>query len=80
MQLLRNILAGVTVVTGLGMVFGYLFQSPKASGLGAISGTASRFKVRAPRDLFFEKLTTISAIIFVIFVILLTVANPDIWK
>jgi hypothetical protein len=30
--------------------------------------------------LFFEKLTTVCAIIFVIFVILLTVANPDIWK
>jgi protein translocase SecG subunit len=80
MQLLRNIFVGITIATGFGMVLGYLFQSPRASGLGAISGTASRFKVRAPRDLFLERLTAVCAIIFVVFVILLTVANPDIWK
>ena len=80
MQLLRNIFIGITIVTGLGMVLGFLFQSPRASGLGAISGTASRFKVRAPRDEFLEKLTIICSIIFTVFVILLTVMNPDLWK
>lgn len=80
MQLLRNIFIGITIVTGLGMVLGFLFQSPRASGLGAISGTASRFKVRAPRDEFLERLTIICSIIFVVFVILLTVMNPDLWR
>lgn len=78
--LLRNIFVGITIVTGLGMVLGFLFQSPRASGLGAISGTASRFKVRAPKDRFLERMTAICAIIFVLFVIILTVIDPKIWK
>jgi protein translocase SecG subunit len=63
------------------MVLGFLFQSPRASGLGAISGTASRFKVRAPRDLFLERLTIVCSIIFVVCIIVLTVMDPiKYWK
>lgn len=76
----RNIFVIITIISGLGMVFGFLFQSPRASGLGAISGTASRFKVRAPKDRFLEKMTGICAIVFVLFVIILTVINPAVWK
>ncbi|MBP7732202.1 MAG: preprotein translocase subunit SecG [Caldisericia bacterium] len=76
----RNIFVIITIISGLGMVFGFLFQSPRASGLGAISGTASRFKVRAPKDSFLEKMTAICAIVFTVFVIILTVINPAVWK
>lgn len=79
-MLVRNILISISVISGLGMVLGFLFQSPRASGLGAISGSASRFKVRAPKDRFLEKLTAICAIIFVLFVIILTVIDPAVWK
>jgi len=80
MVLFRNIFMIVSLLTGIMMVFGYLIQSPKASGLGSISGQAQKFKVRKHRDIFLEKLTMWSAIIFGVTAFILSIANPDMWK
>ena len=80
MAIFRNIMMIISLVTGILMVFSYLIQSPKASGLGSISGQAQKFKVRKQRDVFLEKLTMWTAIIFGVAAFILSIANPEIWK
>ena len=76
----RIVMMLVAVVSGTGLVMGYLLQSPKASGLGAIGGTAHKFKLRSGRDAFLDKLIIWCAIIFGIVVFLLSIVNPEIWS
>jgi protein translocase SecG subunit len=69
----------ISVVSGLGMMLGYLLQSPKASGLGAIGGTAHQFKMRSARDSFYDKLVLWCSIIFGVTIFLLSIWDPSIW-
>lgn len=80
MVLLRNIFMVLSVLSGSSMVLGYLFSSPKASGLGAIGGTAQKFKVRKHRDIFLDKIIIISAIVFGACILFLSLINPEVWK
>ncbi|HOR46489.1 MAG TPA: preprotein translocase subunit SecG [Caldisericia bacterium] len=79
MVLFRNIMVTVVIIAGIGMVFGYIVSSPKASGLGAIGGTAQKFKVRKSRDLFLDKLILWSALIFGVCAFVLSIVDPSIW-
>jgi protein translocase SecG subunit len=76
---LFNILIAISIVTGAGLVTGYLLQSPKASGLGAIGGTAHQFKMRSGKDAFYDKLVVWSAILFGISIFLLSIIDPKLW-
>ncbi len=75
----KIIMITISVVTGIGLTVGYLLQSPKASGLGAIGGTAHQFKMRSGRDAFYDKLIVWCAVIFGISIFLLSIWNPAIW-
>ncbi len=62
--LVRTIATIVLFLTGFGIIIGYLFHSPKATGLGAISGNATVFRARKPLDAFLDKVVTWSAVFF----------------
>ncbi|NLI39716.1 MAG: preprotein translocase subunit SecG [Caldisericales bacterium] len=79
MALFRNIMMLIAVLTGIGMVLGYILSSPKASGLGAIGGTAQKFKVRKARDIFLDKIILWCAIAFGLCAFILSVVDPSIW-
>ncbi len=80
LALFRNIMMLLALLSGTGLVLGYLLSSPKASGLGAIGGTAQKFKVRKTRDIFLDRLIMWCAILFGIVVFILSIANPELWK
>ena len=75
-SLIRLILTYIAGFISLGIVLSFLFQSPKASGLGAIGGSATTFKVRKRRDAFLEVLLVVFSIMFIVATLLLTVIKP----
>jgi len=70
---IRNVFTAIVFVSAMGIIIGYLFQSPKATGLGAISGNATVFKSRKPIDAFYDKVIVTSAILFGISVFILAI-------
>jgi protein translocase SecG subunit len=64
-------------LSAVGIIVGYLLQSPKSAGLGAISGSASIFRSRKPLDAFLDKLISWSAVIFIISTFLLAVLRQS---
>lgn len=70
---IRLVFTIIVFVSSLGIIIGYLFQSPKATGLGAISGNATVFKARKPIDAFLDKVIITSAILFGISVFILAI-------
>jgi protein translocase SecG subunit len=60
-------------LSALGIIVGYLLQSPKSAGLGAISGNASIFRSRKPLDAFLDKLIIWSAVVFIFSTFLLAI-------
>jgi protein translocase SecG subunit len=63
-------------VSSIGIILGYLLQSPKASGLGSISGGATVYKARKPLDAFLDKLIIWCSIVFAISTLILAVLRP----
>ncbi len=70
---IRLIFQILVFLSSVGIILGYLFESPKAAGLGAISGSASIFRARKPLDAFLDKLISWSAGIFIFSTFLLTI-------
>ncbi len=67
----------VLFLSSSGIIIGYLLQSPKSAGLGAISGSASIFRSRKPIDAFLDKVITWSAVFFVISTFLLAIIRQS---
>ncbi|MCK5848212.1 MAG: preprotein translocase subunit SecG [Caldisericia bacterium] len=61
---IRTIVTVLVFISSASITISYLLQSPKASGLGAISGNATVYKSRRPLDLFLDKLILWSGILF----------------
>lgn len=76
LETLRLILLIADFLFSLGIIVGYLFQSPKASGLGSIAGGATVYKARKPLDAFLDKLIIWCAILFAIVTLALAVLRP----
>jgi protein translocase SecG subunit len=74
---IRTVFTILVFLSSLGIIIGYLFQSPKATGLGAISGNATVFKSRKPIDAFLDKVIISSAIIFGISVFILALLKQS---
>jgi len=74
---IRTVFTVLVFLSSLGIIVGYLFQSPKATGLGAISGNATVFKSRKPIDAFLDKVIISSAIIFGISVFILALLKQS---
>ena len=70
---IRLVFTILVFISSLGIIIGYLFQSPKATGLGAISGNATVFKARKPIDAFLDKVIITSAIVFGVSVFILAI-------
>lgn len=64
LETLRLILLIVDFGSSLGIILGYLLQSPKASGLGSIAGGATVYKARKPLDAFLDKLIIVCGVGF----------------
>ena len=62
--LVRTIATLVLFFAALGIIIGYLLHSPKATGLGAISGNATVFRARKPIDAFLDRVVAWSAVFF----------------
>ncbi len=60
------VLISLDLIFALGAILSILFMSPKGSGLGAISGGATVFHSKSPKDAVLNKLATIFAIAFVV--------------
>lgn len=73
----RTVFTILVFLSSLGIIIGYLFQSPKATGLGAISGNATVFKSRKPIDAFLDKVIISSAIVFGISVFILAILKQS---
>jgi len=76
LETLRLILLLIDFTSSLGIVLGYLLQSPKASGLGSIAGGATVYKARKPLDAFLDKMIIWSAIFFALATLALAVLRP----
>jgi len=74
---IRTVFTALVFLSALGIIIGYLFQSPKATGLGAISGNATVFKSRKPIDAFLDKVIVTSAIVFGISVFILAILKQS---
>ena len=74
---IRTVFTILVFLSALGIIVGYLFQSPKATGLGAISGNATVFKSRKPIDAFLDKVIIASAIVFGISVFILAILKQS---
>jgi protein translocase SecG subunit len=74
---IRTVFTILVFLSSLGIIVGYLFQSPKATGLGAISGNATVFKSRKPIDAFLDKVIISSAIVFGISVFILAILKQS---
>lgn len=74
---IRTVFTALVFLSALGIIIGYLFQSPKATGLGAISGNATVFKSRKPLDAFLDKVIVTSAIVFGISVFILAILKQS---
>jgi protein translocase SecG subunit len=74
---IRTVFTILVFLSSLGIIVGYLFQSPKATGLGAISGNATVFKSRKPIDAFLDKVIITSAIVFGISVFILAILKQS---
>lgn len=60
------IIVSLDLIFAIGATLSILFMSPKGAGLGAISGGATVFHGKNPRDALLDKLATIFSIAFVI--------------
>ncbi len=60
------IVIGLDLIFALGATLSILFMSPKGAGLGAISGGATVFHTKSPKDRLLDKLATIFSIAFVL--------------
>ncbi|HPO29541.1 MAG TPA: preprotein translocase subunit SecG [Caldisericia bacterium] len=76
LETLRLIFLILDFASSIGIILGYLFQSPKASGLGSISGGATVYKARKPLDAFLDKLIIWCSIVFAISTLILAVLRP----
>jgi protein translocase SecG subunit len=74
---IRTVFTVLVFLSALGIIISYLFQSPKATGLGAISGNATVFKSRKPIDAFLDKVIITSAIVFGISVFILAILKQS---
>ena len=61
------------LIFALGATLAILFMSPKGAGLGAISGGATVFHSKSPKDKLLDRLATIFSIAFVLTSIYLAV-------
>ena len=75
-QNVRLVFLILDFLASLGIILAYLFQAPKASGLGAISGSATIFKSRKPIDAFLDRVIQISGVIFAISTLILAILRP----
>ena len=71
--LVRTVCTVIVFISSASITLSYLLQSPKASGLGAISGNATVYKSRRPLDLFLDKLILWSGIFFGISTLVLAI-------
>lgn len=76
LETFRVILLIIDFASSLGIILGYLLQSPKASGLGSIAGGATVYKARKPLDAFLDKLIILSAVVFALSTLFLAVLRP----
>jgi protein translocase SecG subunit len=74
---IRTVFTILVFLSSLGIIVGYLFQAPKSTGLGAISGNATIFKSRKPIDAFLDKVIISSAIVFGISVFILAILKQS---
>lgn len=75
--LVRTIATVLLFISGFGIIVGYLFHSPKATGLGAISGNATVFRARKPIDAFLDKVVGWSAVFFAITAFILAILRQS---
>lgn len=76
LETLRLVFLILDFVSSIGIILGYLLQSPKASGLGSISGGATVYKARKPLDAFLDKLIIWCSIVFAFSTLVLAVLRP----
>ncbi|MDO9100279.1 MAG: preprotein translocase subunit SecG [Caldisericota bacterium] len=61
---MRTVLEIVMAVVAVGVIVAILLMSPKGSGLGAISGSATMFSARKSRDVLLDRLAVVLSIVF----------------
>jgi len=71
--LLTTVLEIVMALVAVGDILAILFMEPKGSGLGAISGSATVFNARKPKDVLLDRLAVVLSIVFVVLSLVLVV-------
>jgi preprotein translocase subunit SecG len=71
--LLKTVLEIVMALVAVGVILAILFMEPKGSGLGAISGSATVFTARKPKDAVLDRLAVVLSIVFVVLSLVLVV-------
>ena len=64
--MLKTVLEIVMALVAVGDILAILFMEPKGSGLGAISGSATVFNARKPKDVLLDRLAVVLSIVFVV--------------
>ncbi len=73
MQILLTILL---IISSLGLIISVLMQSSQSAGMGAIAGGADQFFGKGKKlDSLFSKITTVSAVGFMLSAFLLTITQ-----
>lgn len=60
-------------LVAVGVILSILFMDPKGSGLGSISGSATVFNARKPKDAILDRLAVVLSIAFVVLSLVLVV-------
>jgi len=63
--LLKTVLEIVMALVAVGDILAILLMDPKGSGLGSISGSATVFNSRKPKDALLDRLAVVLSIAFV---------------
>ena len=71
--MLKTVLEIVMALVAVGDILAILFMEPKGSGLGAISGSATIFHSRKPKDAVLDRLAVVLSIAFVVLSLILVV-------
>lgn len=70
---MRELLLLIQLILSILLIVSIVFQTPKGSGLGAISGGAHLFHVKRKKDLILNRVALITAIAFGVLSLILTI-------
>lgn len=70
---MRELLLLIQLILSILLIVSIVFQTPKGSGLGAISGGAHLFHVKRKKDLILNSVALITAIAFGVLSLILTI-------